>query len=423
MRKVLLLIALMASIGVHSQTLPAYIPANNLLLWLPFNGNANNEYGTGMNGGVMGPVLTTDRFGAANSAYHFNGDGDHITIDTNFFDNGWSNYTISCWLNSDTLYNPNAGSNNQTFLNTMPHNGLELSFNWASNKKFDLFCNSRPPVFGWNILRPDSSASIGAIHTWNHIVFVKKDDTTYHFYLNGVLDQSFTRNTLAISYLCKIVLGRVDTNLANEGFQGKLDDYGIWTRALEACEVARIAKNSATSYITVHPLNITTPAGTTARFRITDTGAGHTYQWQKSTGTTYTDLANTAPYSGVTTHTLTVTSVTSTLSGTKYRCVVKGTGVCVDTSNVGKLTIGSTGVVSAGSGEVVTLHPNPTTGNIFVGGIDQATIRVYNMVGQPIKEADRSTGISIGEYPAGMYVVKVLNEQGVLLHTGAVIKQ
>lgn len=407
----------------YSQTLPAYIPANNLLVWLPFNGNANNEYGVGMNGGVMGPTLTTDRFGTANSAYYFNGDGDHITIDTSFFDNGWSNYTISCWLNSDTLYNPNAGSNNQTFLNTMPHNGLELSFNWASNKKYDLFCNSVPTIHNWNILRPDSSASLGVIHTWNHMVFVKKDDTAYQLYINGVLDKSYVSNVLAVSYLCKIILGRVDTNLANEGFQGWLDDYGIWNRALEACEVARIAKNSAYSYITAHPTNIISPVGTSAHFRITDTGALHTYQWQKSTGTTYTDLTNIAPYSGVTTPTLTVSSITSTLSGTKYRCVVKGADECVDTSNIGMLTVSSTGVSSAITSELVTLQPNPTTGNIFVGGVDGAIIRVYNMFGQLVKEVNCSTAISISDQPADMYVVKVHNNNGVLLHTGAVIKQ
>ena len=48
-----------------------------------------------------------------------------------------------------------------------------------------------------------------------------------------------------------------------------------------------------------------------------------TYQWQVSTtaGVTWSNLSNTAPYSGATTETLTVSDVTPLLSGTRYRFV------------------------------------------------------------------------------------------------------
>jgi len=48
---------------------------NGLVAYYPLNGNANDESGNGNNGTVHGPVLTTDRFGKANSAYEFDGNG------------------------------------------------------------------------------------------------------------------------------------------------------------------------------------------------------------------------------------------------------------------------------------------------------------------------------------------------------------
>ncbi|NDA99298.1 MAG: hypothetical protein EBY31_08875 [Flavobacteriia bacterium] len=47
---------------------PANVPANGLVGWWPFNGNANDESGNGNNGTVNGATLTTDRNGNVNSA-------------------------------------------------------------------------------------------------------------------------------------------------------------------------------------------------------------------------------------------------------------------------------------------------------------------------------------------------------------------
>ena len=65
--------------NVFSQV-PNYVPTTGLVGYWPFNGNANDESGNGNNGTVNGATLTTDRFGSANSAYSFNGNGNHIEI-------------------------------------------------------------------------------------------------------------------------------------------------------------------------------------------------------------------------------------------------------------------------------------------------------------------------------------------------------
>ena len=73
MKNILLstLFALITTLG-FSQA-PSYVPANGLVGWWPFNGNANDESGNGNNGTVSGATLTADRNGVANQAYSFDG--------------------------------------------------------------------------------------------------------------------------------------------------------------------------------------------------------------------------------------------------------------------------------------------------------------------------------------------------------------
>jgi hypothetical protein len=61
--------------------------------------------------------------------------------------------------------------------------------------------------------------------------------------------------------------------------------------------------------IIAHPTSRTITAGQNVAFTIAASGnPTPTYQWQSSSnGTTWTNLANTSPYSGVTSATLTIT--------------------------------------------------------------------------------------------------------------------
>lgn len=86
-------------------------------------------------------------------------------------------------------------------------------------------------------------------------------------------------------------------------------------------------------------------------FTITDNAPipAPTYQWQVSTngGATWTNLANVAPFSGVTTTTLTVTGAGLVYNGNLFRCAV--TNICGTTnSNSASLTVNPLPVVNAG---------------------------------------------------------------------------
>ena len=61
------------TVNAMAQNIPSYVPTNGLVGYWPFNGNANDESGNGNHGTVNGATLSSDRNGAANSAYDFDG--------------------------------------------------------------------------------------------------------------------------------------------------------------------------------------------------------------------------------------------------------------------------------------------------------------------------------------------------------------
>ena len=94
--------------------------------------------------------------------------------------------------------------------------------------------------------------------------------------------------------------------------------------------------------VTTQPASLTNCAGTTATFTVAGTGTALTYQWQVSTtgcAGPWTNLTNVAPYSNVTTATLTVNPVTALMTGYAYRCVLGGTCAPVNNANISNCAI------------------------------------------------------------------------------------
>lgn len=80
-------------------------------------------------------------------------------------------------------------------------------------------------------------------------------------------------------------------------------------------------------------------------FTVAATGDGLTYQWQLNSGSGFSNLSNSAPYSNTQTTALTITSASASLNGYLYRCIV--TGSCgADTSAQVTLTVNTTYSIS-----------------------------------------------------------------------------
>jgi hypothetical protein len=75
------------------------VPANGLVAYYPFNGNAKDESGNGNDGVVNGATGAEDRFGISGLAYRFNGIDNYITSNRPIGISGNAPRTISVWLN------------------------------------------------------------------------------------------------------------------------------------------------------------------------------------------------------------------------------------------------------------------------------------------------------------------------------------
>lgn len=221
---------------------PSYVPTNGLVGYWPFNGNANDESGNGNNGTVNGATLTTDRFGNVDSAFSFDGINDFIQLQCPVFNNS---ITISFWAYDQGGY-PNNFSINPRYVSAEFCNG---GFGLVNN------VNDAPNGFFFTRNRGISSADIysNSSPTYNvqqHIIFTY-DGSIGKFYLNGNLISS-VNNIGTISSSSNLYFGKSGCPFGQmvDAFKGKLDDIGIWNRALTQQEITTMYNGSQTSSYT-----------------------------------------------------------------------------------------------------------------------------------------------------------------------------
>jgi RHS repeat-associated protein len=93
--------------------------------------------------------------------------------------------------------------------------------------------------------------------------------------------------------------------------------------------------------VTTQPIDKSITQAQNTSFSVGTTGTGLTYQWQSSTngGTSWSNLANVAPYSNVTAATLNITAAALAMTGYRYRCIISGTCPSPATSAFALLTV------------------------------------------------------------------------------------
>jgi gliding motility-associated-like protein len=210
----------------------AQIPTNGLIAYYPFSGNANDASGNGFNGTVIGAILTTDRFGNANSAYSFNGTNNYITVpDNNTLDIGTSDYTLSAWIKTSSAINGRIISKGSTNCST----GYMMRTNGAN-------------VWTENAVQPTCNFFTGSTkvinnNVWHCVTVVVSRSTSVQIFVDGVLDKSIVSNNVSsnLSNTFDLRIGINETPVsAAEWFNGSIDDIRMYNRALTSIEVGLI---------------------------------------------------------------------------------------------------------------------------------------------------------------------------------------
>ena len=233
-KKILLLIAV-ATLGLTAATMaqvPNYVPTNGLVGYWPFNGNANDESLNGNNGTVNGATLTSDRFGNANTAYIFDGITNDITFQQLFAFNSSNNASLSIWLNGQNPPDSIQGTFLKSRINQIDNNRFNLFVN-PINQGLKLNVDYRESNFNIHILNIDTIQT----GNWTHLVLTRNNNI-YSTYINGQLASVSIDNNPILPNSIGWVLGNDPSS--NSDYAGKLDDIGIWNRALTQQEITAL---------------------------------------------------------------------------------------------------------------------------------------------------------------------------------------
>ncbi len=220
---------------LFSQNVPAYVPTNGLVGWWPFSGNAIDSSGNGNHGTVNGATLTTDRFGNAGKAYSFDGVNDFILLANSGLINFSGGLTFSAWVKANdirhaSIVDKETNCNSYGYRISTRDNG---DF-WAEHSCYGI---AQPGAYGV-IANTNYTTS-----NWYFIVGTLDLQYGNRIYINGTqVDQGAV--TQLINNTKNIEFGR-STLIQGEYFFGKIDDIGIWNRALTCQEIQALYSGQA----------------------------------------------------------------------------------------------------------------------------------------------------------------------------------
>jgi hypothetical protein len=217
--------------SAHAQ-LPSYLPADGLVGWWPFNGNANDESGNGNDGVVVGASITSDRHGSLNGAYDFNGVDNFINVASNnqLLLNG-NEFTISAWVT-------HSGINDIDKNIVVKSNGIQNQPKWIFWYKASI--NSPSGLgFASNQVMLGGSSNPVLLNNWYHYL-VKKTSDSLSLYINGNVSFSGSFQFTNSNTTADMRFGGQELSGGGQWWLGKLDDIAIYNRALTEQEIQNL---------------------------------------------------------------------------------------------------------------------------------------------------------------------------------------
>jgi hypothetical protein len=310
-KQLLLATTLWISLSAHViAQVPSYVPTNGLVGYWPFNGNANDESGNGNNGTVNGATLTTDRFGSLNSAYFFGGNnGVKITVQ-DAISLRPQTLTLNSWvfISNSTMWN-NVLSKRIASSNKNSYAIFESGSNVSSQVNSEPY-NMTITINGTQYQTNNSSPiSLG---TWSMLTS-SFDGSIMKFYVNGQLTSS-VNFTGTITYSSDPLYFGTSGYFSGQNFSGKLDEIGIWNRALTQQEITALYTNcNLNSSIVSTNVSCNGNGNGTGTVSASGGTAPYTYSWAPSGGTS---------------------STASNLAAGTYTCTISDANQCSITNTV-----------------------------------------------------------------------------------------
>jgi len=404
------LLSLLGLVALSTATLaqvPSYVPTNGLVGYWPFNGDAVDATGLNPTGTLNGNMQSaSDRFGNPNAAFEFDGVNDFILVGTpnqfRFADD--AEICVNVWLMSIDL--PATGDVQTVYENYgCPYDG---------------FANQNGQVFRLNIVGQDTvlgrvrsgSGTVGnnlaasvygnsSSNSWLMMTMQKNLSTgNIELYINGTLVDSHAYTSgqqgnngdfpfrIGARYQC--VSGNAHYNTSF--YDGMMDDFAIWNRALAPCEIgqlfsgsisnptASISANGSTTFCSGGSVTLTASAGSSYLWSNGATSQSITVSQGGNYAVTVTDANGCQATSAVTTATVsqtpssgvTVGGATTFCTGGSVTLTAQGTGsylwsngatsqsITVNQTGNYSVTVTNNGCSATSGSTTVTVNQTPT---------------------------------------------------------------
>lgn len=213
---------------------------DNSTLYFSFNNNSanssvvldltSNSYDGILNGGVL-----IGQAGVINESFSFDGVDDFVNATPVFDPN--SDFTVNVWIYptgsdtsnvEDTIFAVSEASGNLDYFMLINRydNGLNVQYDTLNSGALYMFSNTQYLPSG----------------SWYMVTLVRSGDT-WSLYVNGSLVDSVTNSvsTLLDSPSYDFFVGRLGTYWSTSNFwQGRLDEFSVWSRALTSDEVSQL---------------------------------------------------------------------------------------------------------------------------------------------------------------------------------------
>ncbi|MFC1504548.1 LamG-like jellyroll fold domain-containing protein, partial [Spirochaetota bacterium] len=239
-----------------------------LVGYYPFNGNANDESGTGNHGTLTnGVTITNDRYEAGNSAYLFDGTDDYILVPHDVSLDITGEGTWGAWIYLHSFTN-----------NSVRH--ILSKFGGGAGERQYILQIEREKVIGIAIRKSDdsdfvfcSNSTTFPLNRWTHVAatYDKNVNPSLRLFQDGLLVRS---NNL---YSGDLQTGaNIDFKISSDlyPYDGMIDEGRVYNRALSVDEIKALAAKptiliteSGTSY---------TNGGAAFNFGITNAGESNT---------------------------------------------------------------------------------------------------------------------------------------------------
>lgn len=268
---------------------PPVFLSDGLVAYYPFNGDAKDASGNGLDGTVLaGTALTTNRFGITNAAFRCRGGAEGVQISGPLFNTGQTGYTINMWFSTD-----NTAQLTQDIFTSFPSGRLAISYNHYLNPHRNLEFNIGTRL-GWvgTAAKPYSFEGISTnflAGEW-HMVTFRKSEVNFDMYVDGILDRhlfldaaiqgQFAWNNMTnMTEDVGAFIGSYGPLSPTEHLEGSIDDVRIYNRALSDAEIAALYDYESKPPVLEPRTAVATPVvvnGFVVGATLVDGGAGYT---------------------------------------------------------------------------------------------------------------------------------------------------